>query len=165
MRKLFTPALLSITMLSACTEAPPEPPPFRAVINTQQLMAAIVDPATDVVWGAVGTIVSEEGVEEIFPRTEQEWLVVQNAAMVMMESGNLMMIGERSQEGEWNQMSRDLIEVGERALVAAVSQDPDAVFSLGGEIYEVCTRCHETYWEENADRVGPDPGEALEQAR
>ena len=133
-------------LLAACREAPPSPPPFRPVADVKQLMISVVDPAADVIWGSVGTIVSAQGTEERAPKTEEEWAAVKNSAYVITESGNLMMMGSRAKDAdEWMRQSQALIAVGIKAVKAAEAKDKDAVFSVGGEIYEVCANCHQKY--------------------
>ena len=137
--------LLLLVVLSGC-RASPDPPPFKPVADVKQLMQAVVDPAADVVWGAVGTIDSKDGIQEILPKNDAEWLVVRNAAITLTEGGNLLMMDGRSKDrGEWIKHSRDLIEVGTRAIKAAEAKDKNAIFELGGEIYAVCSGCHEHY--------------------
>ena len=88
----------------------------------------------------------EEGTHEIAPRTPEEWEAVENAAWVLAESGNLMLMEERAQgRGHWIAMSRSMIEVGRRAVDAAAAKDPQAVFDMGAEVYFVCTGCHAVY--------------------
>lgn len=124
---------------------------MKPVADMKQLMAAVVDPAADVIWGSVGTIVSEKGTEERAPKTDEEWAAVFNSAVVISESGNLLMMSGRAKDnGEWMKHSRDLIEVGSRTMRAAQARDKNAIFTLGGDIYTVCTDCHKTYLIENA---------------
>jgi hypothetical protein len=132
--------------LCGCREAPPPPPPFKPVADMKQLMTAVVDPAADVIWGSVGTIVSAEGVEERAPKTDEQWTAVLNSAFVITESGNLMMMGSRAKDRhEWMRHSQALIDVGIRTVKAAEAKDKDAIFTLGGDIYEVCANCHKAY--------------------
>ena len=44
-------------------------------------------------WDAVGTVITEEGTDYWEPVTEEEWAVVENGAMTIMEGANLLMIG------------------------------------------------------------------------
>lgn len=112
----------------------------------KQLMNSVVDPAADVVWGAVGTVVSAEGTEERAPKTDEEWAAVLNSAFVITESGNLMMMGSRAKDnGEWMRQSQALIDVGIRTVKAAEARDKDAIFEVGGDIYGVCASCHQAY--------------------
>ena len=45
----------------------------------------------------------------------------------------------------WIAMSRAMIEVGRRAVDAAVARDAEAVFDVGAEVYFVCVGCHAAY--------------------
>jgi hypothetical protein len=151
-------AALGLLALAACAEPPPPPPPFKPVATTVELMHSVVDPAADVLWGSVGSIVTMEGTEDFFPRTEEEWIVIENAATVLMESGNLLMIGDRAQDdGEWMTMSADLVDAGQIALAAARSRNPDEIFRIGGDVYAACDACHQRYWVEGADPDGVKP--------
>ena len=137
--------------LFACGE--PEGPPFKPMVDVKQLMVSIVDPAADVLWDSVGTIISEEGVDEWYPKTDEEWAAVENSAIVLMESGNLLMIGDRARDQQaWMQMSRQMIDAAAEALAAARSKDPDAVFAVGETVYFACDRCHGLYWIDDTDR-------------
>ena len=148
LRAMKTPGpILALTLLalSGCTDAP-EPPPFAAVADSRQLMLSVIEPAAEVYWDAVGVIMDEEGTRRIEPRTAGEWEAVENAAFVLAESGNLLLLEDRVQgRDHWRTMSRAMIEVGRRAVEAARARDPDAVFEAGGEVYLICTGCHAAY--------------------
>ena len=113
--------------------APAPPPPFKPVADIQQLMASVTDPATDVIWASVGTIITTKGAEEHFPKTDEEWMAIRNAAMVVTESGNLMMLPGRAKDNdEWMRLSTALIDVGTRAIKIIDSKDKEALFTVGG---------------------------------
>jgi hypothetical protein len=144
------PSLLALAFIGGCS-AGPTPPPMKPVADVKQLMASVVDPAADVIWGSVGTIVSEKGTEERAPKTDEEWAAVFNSAVIVSESGNLLMMDGRAKDnGEWIKHSRDLIDIGSRTMKAAQARDKDAIFTLGGDIYNVCADCHKTYLIETA---------------
>ena len=137
---------VAILVLLGCAADAPEPPPFAAVADGQQLMVSVIEPAAEVYWDAVGVIMDEEGTHEIEPRTPEEWEAVVNAAYVLAESGNLLLMDDRAQgRGHWITMSRSMSEVGRRAFEAAEAEDPQAVFDMGAELYFVCTGCHAVY--------------------
>ena len=137
---------LAVALLTGCTPEAEPASDFVLVGDMQELMFHVVDPAADVYWRAVGTIVDEEGVHELYPTTDEEWEAVSNAAMTLAESGNLMMMeGRAIDRGAWVTMSQQLIEVSQRALEAADARNLDAVFDMGAEVYYVCTNCHATY--------------------
>lgn len=145
MRTRLALAAAGAILLSGC-RASPKPSPYRPVADVKQLMEAVVDPAADVIWGSVGTIESKEGTVETAPKTDAEWAVVRNAAYVITESGNLLMMGSRAKDAdEWMKLSQALIDVGIRAIKAADAKDKDAVFEVGGDIYTACSNCHQRY--------------------
>ncbi len=136
---------LTLLALPGCTDAP-EPPPFAAVADSRQLMLSVIEPAAEVYWDAVGVIMDEGGTHHIEPLTAGEWEAVENAAFVLAESGNLLLLEDRARgRDHWRAMSRAMIEIGRRAVEAARARDSDAVFEVGGEVYLVCTGCHAVY--------------------
>ena len=109
-------------------------------------MATVLDPAADVYWGAVGTVIDEKGVTEITPTTTDDWDAVRNAAIIVAESGNLLMMSSRAKDGgAWMTEARALVDAGQKAVRAAESHDRNAVFDAGAEVYGVCTSCHVKY--------------------
>jgi hypothetical protein len=144
MRALLSFILLS-TVVSACSSAPP-PPPYRPVADVKTLMASIMEPAAEVYWDAVGVIVDEKGEQHLEPKTPEEWDAVRNAAYVVAESGNLLMMPTRAKDdGEWMAASQLMIEAAQKAIRAAEARDKDAVFDVGAEMYDSCTNCHSKY--------------------
>ena len=134
-------------LVAGCGSAPTGPP-FQPVANVRQLMAEIIEPAADVVWNAVGTIIDrDEGTNEWSPQTDAEWMVVQNGALTIAEGGNLLMIGDRARDQDlWMRMAQDMIDAGMLAYEAAKAQDKEAVFAIGETVYRSCDSCHILYW-------------------
>jgi len=144
MRTLWLSLAASLTVVG-CSSAP-APPPFRPVADTKQLMASIIEPAAEVYWDAVGTVIDANGTIEIEPQTAEEWDAVRNSAYVVAESGNLLMMSSRAKDGaEWMQLSQAMIAVAQKAIKAAESHDKQAVFDVGAELYDSCTACHAKY--------------------
>ena len=109
-------------------------------------MHDVIFPSADVVWESVGTIISYEGTEEIYPKSEEEWITVVSSAAILTEAGNLLMMEGRAQDsGPWMERARALIDAGEVALKAARAQDKEAVFDSGEQIYNACNDCHIQY--------------------
>ena len=134
---------------ASCSSGPemPPPPPFRTDIGVQRLMQLVLDPAADRIWSSVHTTVTEQGVDEVFPKNDEEWEAVRFGAAVLIESGNLLMMDGRSVDSDdWRTMSLQLTEAGTAALKAADSRDVEAVFDTGGVVYEACRNCHQKYW-------------------
>ena len=119
---------------------------MTVVADVQELMATVVEPAAEVYWDAVGWIIDASGTTEIRPGSPEEWEAVRNAAFVIAESGNLLMMeGRAVDQDAWIALSRSLIDTGRRAIEAAEARDEQAVFDMGAEVYYVCTACHATY--------------------
>ena len=129
-------------LLSGCTAEEP----YTPVADLQELMATVVDPAADFYWDAVGWIIDASGTEEIRPQSPEEWDLVRNAAFVVAESGNLMMMqGRAIDEEAFVAFAQAMVSVGQRAIEAAEARDEMGVFDVGAEMYAVCTACHATY--------------------
>jgi len=121
-------------------------PPFKPVADTKLLMQSIVDPNADVVWDSVKTIITAQGTEEIRPRSEAEWTAVRNSAIALAESGNLLMMPPRAKNGgEWMALAQELIDTSQAAIRAAEARNADRLFTVGGDIYEACSHCHQRY--------------------
>jgi len=145
---LFFPVSAVLFFSSACAPKPE----FKPVASVPQLMESTIQPAAEVLFESVGTVISFSGVEEIAPKNDEEWATVRHNAMTLAESGNLLMIGDRARDkGDWMKLSQALVDVGVVALKAAEAKNPEALFEAGGQVYEVCQQCHRKYWKE--DRV------------
>jgi hypothetical protein len=142
-RLLFVPVMA--VALVGCSRPEP-PPPFQPVADVRGVMNAVLDPGADLVWGSVGTIITEQGTEERFPKNDEEWEAVENGAFAVAEGANLLMMENRAVDrDEWIRLCQALIEVASRTVKAVEDRDKDAVFRLGGDIYSVCTNCHQKY--------------------
>src|SRR5499426_3526849 len=67
----------------------------RKLTTIKDLMDSIIDPSADVVWGAAGTVVDQDGVHDTFPKTPEEWLNVRRAAIRIIEGSNLLLMPGR----------------------------------------------------------------------
>ena len=120
--------------------------PYTPVADLPELMRTVVDPAADFYWDAVGWIIDASGTEEIRPQSPEAWDSVRNAAFVVAESGNLMMMqGRAIDEEAFMAYAQAMVAVGQRAIEAAEARDEMGVFDVGADMYAVCTGCHSTY--------------------
>ena len=142
---------VGLIWLNACSE--PGEEPYRPVADVRQLMTHIVDPAADVVWDAVGTVVTADGEQHWEPETDEEWAVVLNGAVTITEAANLLMLGERARDQEtWMRMAQSMSDAGLLAVAAAEARDVEAIFAVGEAIYSSCDQCHNLYWVGDEDR-------------
>lgn len=140
------PLLALVAACSAPDAGPASDASFEIVADVQQTMLHVLEPAAEHYWDAVGWILDESGETAIRPTTEEEWEHVVGAAYVIAESGNLLMMeGRALDDPAWRPMSQALVDIGQVAIEAAGSRDPQAVFDAGAEVYYVCTNCHATF--------------------
>ena len=131
----------------AADPAPQQALPAAAPVATvRQLMTGLIDPAARQIWGSVSVTVSEAGVENKQPRTDEEWAEVATNAALLIESSNLLVQGTRAVDtGDWARLSREMADASAQAVKAAQAKDPEKVLEVGETIYNACTRCHEQY--------------------
>lgn len=124
--------------------------PFNPTTNMMNLMNWIIEPMADVIWLNSGWEITAEGERELFPRNDEEWQKLVDASAALAESGNLLMIPGRAgtpaeKAADWDAYSQAMIDTGNLLLKAAQEQDKQAIFDLGGRLYQVCVACHNRY--------------------
>ncbi len=143
--------LASTAMLAACggSDADTVELPYG---TAQQLMANEVQPTADIYWGAVKfeSILNDDGTvteRDIRPETDEDWATVEASAVHMGELGAVMLTPAYAdgRGDDWSDFAQGLIDVSARAAQAAADHDPDAVFEVGGTMYNVCRACHQMY--------------------
>jgi hypothetical protein len=128
---------------AAPVEAAPATTPVATV---QQIMRGIVAPAATVLFESVSTTVSAAGIEEKAPKTDAEWLEVASSAAALVESGNLLVMGDRAVDRQdWLTMSRAMAEAGMTALKAAEARSADGILAAGEAVNTSCDNCHQKY--------------------
>jgi len=118
----------------------------QPVATVKQIMIGITNPSAYVVYEAVGTKTTAQGVEEIAPQSDADWAKVGSAAAAVVESGNLMLTGSRAiDKGDWVKMTRDMMAQGEKAMKAAADKSTDGIVAAGGDLNTTCDNCHARY--------------------
>jgi hypothetical protein len=152
MRRIWHLVLAVPAMLAGCGPAtPPAPgarpaPPFSTALNLKQVMEWVIDPAADVVWDSVKSIMTMSGTREIAPKTDAEWDAVRTGAATLVEAGNLLMLESRARDSkEWMAAAHRLSVAADTALKAVEARKADALFDAGGKIYNACKGCHDRY--------------------
>ena len=80
------------------------------------------------------------------PKDDKEWMAVQRSAVLLAESGNvLMMPGRVRDQGEWARSARMLVDAGAAAYKAAKAKDANALLALDAPINASCISCHKQY--------------------
>jgi hypothetical protein len=142
-------------------------------------MESIIDPSADALWGAAGTIVDKQGIQDLSPKTQEEWLNVRRAAVRIIEGGNLLMmpgreaapVGTKSEapgveleppeiaalikkkRKSFDAFAKALQALGLEALRASEAKNTDLLEEIGGRMENVCEGCHQTFWYPQAKPV------------
>lgn len=112
------------------------PAPIKAVGTVKDVMIGIVQPSSGLLFEAASDA----------PQKPEEWTAVENGALTLAESANLLMIGGRARDnGAWAKWSIALREKSEAAMKAARAKDAGAIETTSDEVYETCEGCHKIY--------------------
>jgi cytochrome c553 len=111
-------------------------PPFQQVGTVSQLMIDIIYPSSDALFY----------IERSPPGNEVEWNVIRARALMLAESGNLLMMASRARDQSgWVKDSKMLIDVGAAAYKAAAAKDVTAIVALNDQLNAACVTCHAQY--------------------
>ncbi|MES2579368.1 MAG: hypothetical protein V4552_02390 [Pseudomonadota bacterium] len=151
---------------------------IKPVATLQEIMLSVIDPNVDPIWNSVSTVATKDGVVEKVPSTDEEWNVLKNHAIVLIEAANLLQIPNRAvahagsstsihpvelqpeevekliqaNRVDFNNKAINLQNAAKSALVAIKEKNPDALLQVGSQIEHACEQCHATYWYPN-DKV------------
>ncbi len=111
-------------------------PSFQPVGSMSQLMINIIYPTSDAIFY----------VDRTPPKTEVEWIALQNQALMLAESGNLLMMPGRARDQDnWIKDAKLMVDAGSAAFKAARAKDMDGVRAVNDQLYASCVTCHEQY--------------------
>ena len=147
---------------------------LKPIFSVKELMENIIDPQADFIFDAVAVDIGEHGVVETKPTSEDDWLKVQRATVLLAESTNLLKMPRRvAPEGDKNELSgpgqpelapeqiqakldRDrqlwnshvdqLRDEFIKVLAIVKARDTDKLFQAGSDIDRACEACHLEYW-------------------
>jgi len=172
-------ALCLALAAAACDAEPPVPagatedgPPFRIAVSIEEVMRYMIDPAADSIWGSVVTIVTDDGIEEIVPETDEDWTALRGHAVTLTESTNLLLMEGRRVAAEgsvsdmpgvdlepeqieailaanrpaWTALTLGLHESGVQVLEAIDARDLEALLVAGDGLDLACENCHIQFW-------------------
>lgn len=146
--------LLGSSLLAAC--APQESPQIQATadanrydlqLDIKAYMNMVLDPISDVLWDYAGWVDDiNTGYEELYPTSDEEWLMVQQRAAQLIEAGNALALPGRALDDDgWITYANAMSEAASLAYNAAISHNEEDFFQAGAQIYSVCSACHQTY--------------------
>ena len=179
--------LLSAT-IAACSSSKAKPTPaqstntphavlwgdLKPVVSVKELMQYMIDPVSDNIFNAIGTTITEKGVVDIVPKTEEDWDKIRTGAVSLAEGAYLLKIrrpftppgDENNSTGpnpvelspaqitakverdpvEWNARIEALRNVALEALDVAKRKDVNELWDVGENLDRACEACHRSYW-------------------
>jgi hypothetical protein len=182
------PLLVALAALGGCNppagnSASSEPgnpatdSPFKVANSIQDIMRHQIDSAADGLWESVSTTMTEAGVEEKRPQTDEEWFELRSHAITLMETANLLNMAGRkvllpgqtledegiegvlsaaeiqaridADRAQFVQFTHLLHDVSAQMLKAVDARDVQGVFDAGAALYTACESCHMTFWYPN----------------
>jgi len=188
----LTVVVLAAVAAGSCQNKPAEPaapavvqPPYTTMATVKDIMLHIVDPAGDMVWDSVSTVIDKGGIHETAPKTDEEWFKVRSGLIMLIEGSNLLMIpgrkvarpGEKSEtpgvelepsemdeliakdRAAWYQRAKALHDVAQSVLEVVEKKDAQKLFDVGEDIDRACENCHRQYWYPN-EKIPDFPGSA-----
>jgi hypothetical protein len=109
---------------------------MQLVGNMSQLMINIIYPTSNAVFYVYRTP----------PKNEEQWGEMETNALMLAESGNLLMMAGRARDQDkWMKDSKLLVDVGAAAFKAAKARDTDALLALNEQLNTACVTCHQDY--------------------
>jgi hypothetical protein len=176
-RLMAAAGLLFITAVASqhCTSKPAAAQSdLKPLVSIKELMENIIDPIADNVFDAVGTDVSEKGVVDTKPTTDEDWAKVRQGAVTLAEGSNLLKMprpvappGDKNNsagpnapelspeaiqakiDGDralWNKHVDELRDEALKVMDLVKAKNADELFQAGSRIDQVCENCHLEYW-------------------
>lgn len=128
MRKLVFLFVAGIAMAQA--------PAYQQTGTMSQLMVNIIYPSSDAIFY----------VERTPPSTDVEWNALSNQALMLAESGNLLLMPGRARDnGNWVKDTKMMMDAGAAAYKAARAKNLEGVKAVSDKLYESCVTCHMQY--------------------
>jgi hypothetical protein len=163
----------------ACSDTVATAPPAAAFVprphsTLAQMMRGIPFPSSNIVFDAQSEDPAKPrkpaevgaGATATFANVYAGWQQVENSALAVAETANLLMIPGRLCENgrpvpldrdDFRRFSEELAVAGQAAYKAAQSRDLDAMVEVSGTVSDACAHCHEIYRdkEDPKDRCQP----------
>lgn len=169
MRHLCWPLAMAAWCVACGTAAPERPAEaaaattaFRSHATLAQMMRAIPFPSSNLIFDTQTTdpgvprkpAAPGAGATESFSGVYGGWQAVENAALALTETGNLLLVPGRMCENgrpapldreDYRRFAQGLVDAGNAAYKAAQSKNLDAMVEVSGTVSDACAACHEIY--------------------
>lgn len=152
--------MLAVCGLSLMAQSPPTDPPQQVHADLNQVMRGVLYPAANVLFfaqadnpGEVKFIPGHDPNMSTDPLTSSfgGWQAIENAALALAESANLLSIPGRSctngapvptKDPAWAMFLQQLRDVSMQAYKAAQAKDQEKMISIAETLSASCAGCH-----------------------
>jgi len=163
--RVVSVALLSLWLTTAIVaqgpSKPAQTPTARPEGNLAQIMRGILFPNSNNIFATQQKTPAEVEKMDVSPGSEFAdvyvgWQVIENSALALSESANLISIPGRLcangkpvpvQRPDWIKFTQGLREAGLAAYKAAQTKNQDNMIEASGVVAEACENCHAVYRE------------------
>lgn len=170
MRKIVVTAaaVLGLCGLHLPAQAPSKAPSMQVEANLNQLMRGVIYPASNVVFASQNDNPSDAKAApgqdpslatDPLVSTFGGWTAVENAALTLAESSNLLLIPGRTcsngvavpmDNPDWGKFVEELRDAGRKAYKAAQSKNQDQMIEASDTLTTACSNCHRKWREKRA---------------
>ena len=147
---------------------------MKPVVSVKELMRDMIDPASDFVFDAIGTVVTKKGRVEIQPKSDEDWERIRIGAVTLAEGAYLLKVprpftppgDENNSTGPepeelspaqikaklehdpvlWNAKIEALRNVGLEVLDIVKRKDVNELWDACDNLDQACENCHLEYW-------------------
>jgi hypothetical protein len=147
---------------------------LKPVVSVKELMRDMIDPASDFVFDAVGTVLTRGKRIDKIPKTDADWDRIRIGAVTMAEGAYLLKIprpfapagDENNSAGPepaelspaqitaklladpvlWNAKIEALRNVGLEVMEIVKRKDVNELWDAGENLDQACESCHLEYW-------------------
>ena len=174
---------LGAALIPACSSSDPTPAPARAselwgdmkpVVSVKELMRDMLDPLADNIFNAVGSVVTQKGIVDTVPKTDEDWDKIRIGAVTLAEGAYLLKVPRPfAPAGDQNNSTGpNAVELSPAQMTAKVERDPvewnariEALRNVALEVLDIvkrkdvnelwdasenldtaCENCHRSYW-------------------
>ena len=121
-------------------------PSFQPVGSMGELMIRIIYPTSDALFY----------IERDPPKTDVQWNAIRAQALMLAESGNLMLLPNRQRDqGDWIKETKVMIDLAATAYRAALAKDMDGILAVNDKLADSCIVCHQQYRANYPKRTPP----------
>jgi len=115
--------------------------------TVKDVMAAVIDPAADALWLAVGSEITASATVERAPTSDAEWNALVAQSRTLAAGARALLDPRRARDQtDWRRYALALEAASRVAGKAAAARDKDGLFASGEGIVNACDSCHEKYW-------------------